>query len=70
MTMQMPILDLPIIWIKILECDFSVHVLVYKSQTCLMWPSKGTVKYGHIRQVVTYNTGLIDMNYTVKGNKN
>jgi hypothetical protein len=22
------------------------------SQTCLMWPSKGTVKYGHIRQVV------------------
>ena len=22
-------------------------------QTCLMWPSKGTVKYGHIRQVVT-----------------
>jgi hypothetical protein len=22
------------------------------SQACLMWPSKGTVKYGHIRQVV------------------
>jgi hypothetical protein len=22
------------------------------SQTCLMWPFKGTVKYGHIRQVV------------------
>jgi hypothetical protein len=21
------------------------------SQTCLMWPSKGTVEYGHIRQV-------------------
>jgi hypothetical protein len=24
----------------------------YYSQTCLMWPSQGTVKYGHIRQVV------------------
>jgi hypothetical protein len=23
------------------------------SQTCLMWPSNGTVKYGHIKQVVT-----------------
>jgi hypothetical protein len=23
------------------------------NQTCHMWPSKGTVKYGHIRQVVT-----------------
>jgi hypothetical protein len=22
------------------------------SQTCLLWPSKGTMKYGHIRQVV------------------
>ena len=22
------------------------------NQTCLMWPFKGTVKYGHIRQVV------------------
>jgi hypothetical protein len=22
------------------------------SQTCLMWPSKGTAKNGHIRQVV------------------
>jgi hypothetical protein len=23
------------------------------SQTCLIWPSKGTMKYGHIRQMVT-----------------
>ena len=22
------------------------------SQTCIMWPIKGTVKYGHVRQVV------------------
>ena len=32
-----------------------LHVWQLKrySQSCLMWPSKGTVKYGHIRQVVT-----------------
>jgi len=28
-----------------------IEQIIY-SQTCLMWPSKGTVKYGHIRQVV------------------
>jgi len=28
--------------------------LIYMyNQTCLMWPSKGTLKKGHIRQVVT-----------------
>jgi hypothetical protein len=32
---------------------FVFSVLVIYSQACLMWPSKGTVKYGHIRQVVT-----------------
>jgi hypothetical protein len=35
-----------------------------------MWPSKGTVKYGHIRQMPSLNKGLIDMKCTVKENKN
>ena len=35
-----------------------------------MWTSKGTVKCGHIRQVVAYYTGLIDIKCNVKGNKN
>ena len=34
-----------------------------------MWPSKGTLKYGHIRQVVA-KSGLIDMKCTVMGNWN
>jgi hypothetical protein len=29
-----------------------LYLVCIYSQTCLMWPSKGTVKYGHIRQVV------------------
>jgi hypothetical protein len=29
------------------------QLLVKYSQTYVMWPSKGTVKYGHIRQVAT-----------------
>ena len=36
------------------------------SQTSLMWPSKGTEKYGH-RWLV--NTGVIDMKCIVKGIK-
>ena len=30
----------------------SMHSPKAYSQSCLMWPSKRTVKYGHIRQVV------------------
>ena len=37
------------------------------SQNCLMWPYKGTVKYGHKRQMVAYSV----FNWcTVKRNKN
>ena len=39
------------------------------SQTFLMWPSKRTVKCGHITQVVV-KKGLIDIKCTVMGNKN
>jgi len=45
------------------------YIITNYSQICLMWPFKGTVKYGHIRQMVL-NTGLIDMKCTLKGNKN
>ena len=40
------------LWIlhSLLPLQFSLFI-VY-SQTILMWPSTGTVKYGHIRQVV------------------
>ena len=31
---------------------FDCYIASMHSQTCLMWPSKGTVKYDHIRQVV------------------
>jgi hypothetical protein len=45
------------------------------SLTCLMWPSKGRVKYMVIQMyaVLSNKTGLqnvIDKKYTVKGNKN
>jgi hypothetical protein len=32
--------------------SFMSEVNLY-SQTCVMWPSKGIVKYGHMRKVVT-----------------
>ena len=37
--------------LQLLETKIFFHLIkeMY-SQTCLMWPSKGTVKYGHIRQ--------------------
>ena len=35
-----------------LNCFFLLNLIFIYSQTCLMWPSKGTVKYGHLRQVV------------------
>jgi hypothetical protein len=40
------------------------------SQTCLMWPSKGTLKYGHIRQVIVIKYRFDWYEITVKGNKN
>ena len=33
------------------DIRFLLVILTY-NRTCLMWPSKGKVKYGHIRQVV------------------
>jgi hypothetical protein len=33
-------------------CQLQPCTVSRYSKTCLMWPSKGTVKYGHIRQVV------------------
>ena len=27
-------------------CKENYHLIYFYSQTCLMWPSKGTVKYG------------------------
>jgi len=32
--------------------EHSLSLRSMSSQTCLMWPSKGTVKSGHIMQVV------------------
>ena len=37
------------------------------SQTCLMSPSKWTLKYGHLKQVVIIYT-FFNMKYSVKGN--
>ena len=34
------------------EMTAPMQKLFKYSQTCLMWPSKGTVKFGHIRQMV------------------
>jgi hypothetical protein len=34
------------------KCLAAPVVSTVYGQTCLMWPSKGTIKYGHIRQVV------------------
>jgi hypothetical protein len=41
-------------WIDLFEFFIVWYFINFSeySQTCLMWPSKGTVKYGHIRQVV------------------
>ena len=54
-------------YIYLISVYFRSTVFNY-SQICLMWPSKGTVKCGHIRQVVA-KTGLIHIKYTVKENK-
>jgi hypothetical protein len=46
---------------------FIIHV----HSNCLMWPSRGTVKYGHVTEDrLSLNAGLIDMKCTVNGNKN
>ena len=37
--------------VVVMDEDHTVFPVKY-SQTCLLWPSKGTVKYGHIRQEV------------------
>jgi len=48
--------------IVVLHQVANIHIY---SQTCLMWHFKGTLKWGHRRQVVT-NTGVINMKCTVK----
>ena len=52
-------------WGKSLFYIFILFNILYR-QTCPMWPSKETVKYGHTRQI---NTSLNEMKCTVNGNK-
>ena len=42
-----------LLWAVSSFSTISYMVITSYSQTCLLWPSKGTVNYGYIRQVIT-----------------